>query len=620
MTALFKIDSNVTGLRYSEESGYKTLASSPVWFPLEPNSYADFGGEVTTVARNPINPSRQRKKGVVTDLDASGGFENDLTQANLQDILQGYFFADLRRKADVGLYRSPFGSGLSGEDDDYLITDIDGANAITVDSRVAISAAVVAAGTGYAVGDVVEVTDANATINVRLVVTGVTAGAVDTVALSYDDGTTITYGREGRTDTDTGAGAATTAITGSGDDALTVTVTYGNGLTWQAGDLVFLDGNNDSANDGLKTVSSVADNVVTVSETLTLDASPASTAKMSTVGFQGAAGDIDVDASGSLPTLTSTTLDFTTLGLIPGEWVYIGGDTASSAFSDTNNNGFVRIRSVEANVLTLDKAQGTMVTEASTTETIQLFFGARVLKNESDTSLIKRRTYQLERTLGAPDDAAPSDVQAEYVEGAVPSVFSFNIPTADKLVCNLSFIGADNSTIDGPTSLKTGARPSIEEADAFNTSSDVSRIKMAVVEAGNENPDALFAFVTDLTLNINENVSPNKAIGVLGAFEVTAGTFEVGGELTAYFATVAAIQQVRNNADVTIDVHLVKSNAGISIDMPLLTLGDGRPSVTQDEPITLPISFEAATGAKVDPSLDHTLLMSFWDYLPAAAA
>ena len=94
------IDSNVTGLRYSEETSLGVANGSAVWYPLEPNEYADFGGEVVTVARNPINAGRQNKKGVVVDLNASGGFNTDLTSTNVQDIMQGFLWADFRRKGE----------------------------------------------------------------------------------------------------------------------------------------------------------------------------------------------------------------------------------------------------------------------------------------------------------------------------------------------------------------------------------------------------------------------------------------------------------------------------------------------------------------------------------------
>lgn len=626
MVAVQKIDSNLTGLRYQEETSIGVANPANPWIPLEPNSYDNFGGEFTTVARNPINAGRQRQKGVLVDLDAEGGIESDLTQEGLQDILQGFFFADLRRKNDVGDDRQPRRAGITGEFEDYLITDIDGSDTITVDSRVAVTAvAGTNKGTGYSVGDVVEVTDAAATVTIRLVVTGETAGLVDTVALLNVSGADV-GGREGRTEAATGADTATTMVSGTGDAALQVTVTYGDGLVWQVGDLIQMTGHDVSANNGVFDVTAVTNNLITVNPSLTLDGTIDAAATMTTVGFEFPADDLDVVVPSlpALPTLVTGGEDFTTMGLIPGEWIFVGGD-ASGAGGDqfptnSGNNGFMRINSIVAGVLEIDKSAGTLVSEATAgSETIRVFFG-RVLKNESDSTLQVRRTYQLERQLGAPDEALPAEIQAEYLEGWTPDELVLNFNTADKILANLSGIATDVSTIDGPTAQKAGARPTLVSGDAFNTSNDIARLKLSILDRTlGSNPTALFAFLTEFSVSINNNLSPNKAISVLGAFDVTAGQFNVEGSMEAYFASVTAVNSIRQNDDITLDFAMVKgatgAKAGVLVDVPLITLGDGRLNVEQDAPITLPLEIPA--GA--DRVFNHTMLMMFWDFLPNAA-
>jgi hypothetical protein len=587
MAKLDKIDSNVTGLRYAEEASYKTLPGTPTWKPLEPNSYADFGGQVALVARNPINPSRQRKKGVITDLDASGGFNTDITQENLQDILQGFFFADLRTKSEF---------------DSDTVTNVDGTGETYDLTAAAVSAAVAAGGSTYAVNDVLTLSGGTFGSAATFTVTEVSSGAVVSVEMT-------TPGDYTAIPTDP---VSTTGGSGTG---CTLTVTWDTEDAFAAGDLIWAKGFGDPENNGLKTVSAGDENSVTVFEDLVDDASPAGT--ISRVGYIFVAGDLDVDASGVLPKLTTTTKDLTELGLVPGEWIYIGGDAAGTYFSNAVNNGFKRVKSITANEIIIDKSDSAMVTEASTTETMHVYLG-RVLKNEVGT-LIKRRTYQLERTLGAPDTDNPTDEQVEYLVGAVPGEFAVQVNTADKLMADLSFVGADFEPYDETEGLKAGNRPALTEADAFNTSSDFSRIRLAQVDETSEAPTPLFAFVREMSLSINNNLTPEKAIGVLGSFEVTAGTFAVSGSLTAYFADVDAQKAVRDNVDITIDIAIAKANAGMVIDVPMIGLGDGRPNVEQDAAITLPLTLEAATAAKYDPNMDHTLLMTFFDYLPTAA-
>lgn len=497
-----KIDSNITGLRYAEEATPKVLPGSPIWYPLEPNSYKDFGGNVKTLARTPISSNRQRKKGVVTDVDAQGGFQSDVTQVNIQDIMQGFMFADFRRKSEkAGL------TAVTNSDNSYN------------------------AATGLA--------------------------------------------------------------------------------AFVAGTLVMGEGFTVAGNNGLKRVTTAASGKTIVAETL-YDETPAATAKVVAVGRQATAGDIAVSSAGDLPTITSSTLDFTTLGLIPGEWLYIGGDASITAFDTAANNGFKRIKSVAASAIILDKSSTTMVTEAGGTKTIRLFFG-RVLRNE-DTSLIVQRTYQLERLLGYPDTAAPTDAQAEYLIGALPNEITYKFSTADKLTVDMSFIAAEHELVDHTVGPKAGTRPAIVEATGFNTSSDFSRIKMNVVDGSNENPLSLFAYVTEANLAIKNNVSPNKVIGSIGAVDMTAGNFEVSGTLTAYFSTVAAIQAVKDNASVTLDMILAKDNAGIIFDLPVITLGEGRAKIEQDQAVTLPLGFDGAVGPN-----GYTLMVIYFDYLPTVA-
>lgn len=505
-----KQDSNLTGLSYAEESTLGVLPGTPIWYGLEPNSYSDFGGQIATVARNPINASRQRKKGTVTDLDASGGFNQDLTQNNLTRILQGFFFADIREKTTT----QPMN----------------------------------------------------------------------------------------------GAAVALTAITAAADD---YTAASGLPTTIVSGHLLLASGFGVAANNGLKLANGASTaTAISVSDSLSDEASPPAAAKVQVVGFQFGSGTSSISKNGELVRFNDSATNLTTLGLLEGEWVYIGGDATAMHFA-TNAGGFARIAvgGIAAGYLEFDKVSWTATAETGTGKTIQMFFGS-VQRNEPDPADIIRRTYNIERTLGEDDNGTMS----EYLVGAVANELTVNIPQADKVNMDLTFVATDNQQRDGTTGVKSGTRPTLTAEDAINTSSDFARIKLALVSATDAAVTPLFAFATELTLTINNNVSPNKAIGTLGAFDTSTGTFEVGGSMTVYFADVAAVEAVRNNSDVTMDIAIAKNNAGILFDIPLLSLGDGRLNVEQDQPITLPLEQNAAESA-----FGYTMLMMNFPYLPTAA-
>lgn len=503
------ISSNRTSLRIAEESSIGVLPGTPNWVLREPNTYEDFGGEITTAPRKPIKSDRMPRKGPVVDVEAKGGFNTDLTQTNCFDLLQGFFFADPRRKAEI-------------------TSDISG-------------------------------------------------------------------------------------VTASTD---TYTVASGGG-SFLANDLLFAANFTNSANNGLHVVASSTSTTVVVGDGL-VDETPPSTASIVCVGHQFSSGDLEVSASGgAFPTLTTSTKDLTQLGIVPGEWIRIGGDTSGTQFATAANNCWARVRSVATNVITLDKTSATMVTDTGASKTVQVFLG-RVLKNETGSS-ITRSTFQLERSLGAPEDTLPGSEQAEYIVGGVCSEFALNLPEADKVTCDFSFMGLDHETRNYSTGLKSGDRPALVAEDAFNSSSSVKRLKFAAVSSTDSNPTELFSYLSELTFSINNGITRNIAIATVGAFEATEADFMTQVQLNAFFVDVDALASVRANTDLTIDLVMAQNNAGIVLDVPLLAGSGALANVEADTPIKLDLTSDGANGIDVDANLNHVALMVFFDYLPTAA-
>lgn len=511
MAQVAKIDSDVTGLFYAIEAelghlpGENGNAGSPVWHSLEPNSYSDFGGQITTVSPNPINESRQRKRGSTTGLSAGGGFTQNFTFFNLHDMFESAMFAATRRKPSRPC------------------------TAVTATNTFAIGTT-----TGFLVGSIVKGSlFTNAANNAAFVVSGLSAGVS-----------------------------------------------------------------------------------VTITGTLVNETPPAA-AYVQVVGHQFASGDLSVDNSGSLPRIVSAAVNLTTLGIVPGQWIYVGGDIAATQFANAANNGFKRVRSVSTTAITVDKSAAAMTTDAGTSKTAQIWFGD-VLRNETST-LIKRKSFNVERTLGVPDTAQPAQVQSEVLKGAVVNTLSLSIPQQALVTAELNFVAIDNELRAGSVGPKRSNAQAPRFAVPINTSSDFSRLRMAPVSNDSVAPAAMFAYVTEMTISIENNLTPTTAVGLLAAFDVTTGQFFVNANATAYFATVAAAQAVRDNTDVTLDAIIVKGRQAVAIDLPMISIGDARPSVEPNQPITLPLTVEAADAEGISSEMNHTILFTFFNWLPATA-
>ena len=485
------------------------------WFKTEPNTFGDFGSELTKAVRSFINPSRQRKKGRTVGEEASGGFNTDFTKSSLNRLLQGFMFADARELPTTKALAKPFGL-------DRVVS--------------------VAAADGYRVkGALIE----------QLVV----------------------------------------------------------------GQLVFGSGFVNSANNGLKVVSAVAsvqvDRNVQVTPAVVNEAVALNTDKhLEACGFEFPTGDVSLAVTSGVPSLVSTVTDFTTIAnLIPGAWVFVGGDLTANRFN--NNIGYGRIRSVAANAIILDDVTFVPVTEAGTGKNLRLFFGP-IIRNEKAKNLIKMRSYQLERTLGEGENGQ----QAEYLEGAIANELSMEFPTEDKIAADLTFVACSRNFVTGDPGdeLKGGVRYEAEGEEVYNTTSDLYRMRIALKSDTTANLPALVGYVSEGSLAITNNAAPNKALSVLGALDFQFGDFEVSGSLTAYFTDVSAPRSIKNDADCSFNIIGAYANYGFVFDMPLLTLSGGSLTIEKDAPIMLPIEKSAVEGAE-----GFTLLYQFFPYLPDAA-
>jgi hypothetical protein len=506
-----KQDSNVTSLNFAEETSIGTLPATPEWYALDPNSYQDFGGETVLLARKILSKDRQLRKGVVVDINASGGFNVDLTYSNMWRLLQGFFYKDVAEKATT--------------------------------------------------------VPMNGT-------------AIPITAIVNADGTFD--------------GASGLAV-------------------FKAGHLIKPEGFGDSPNNVLMNCTASSATDVTVSQTLTEDASPASTGLLRAVGFQFDTSTCDVVVSGDLPVLNraSGAQDWTDSGIVAGNIVYLNSDVTAGKFVATNNRGWGRVKTITASAITFDKFSSTMTAEIGTDLDIQIFFGEQ-LNNDTDGDNIDTRTYNLERQLGSDGNG----VQSEYLIGAQPNELTITMSQADKIHMDLSFVAQNHETYDGTTGIKSGNRNTLPaDEDAYNTSSDIGRAKVAVMSSTSANPTALYAYMKEFKITVNNNVVPNKAISVTGAFDMTADDFEVSGDIEAYFGDNTAVEAIKANSDVSIDYAIAKDNRGFAMDIPLVALGGGKLNVSAGESIGLPLT----SSASKDSTYNYTLAMTRFSYLPTVA-
>lgn len=374
--------------------------------------------------------------------------------------------------------------------------------------------------------------------------------------------------------------------------------------------LLFASGFTNSANNGLKTVATVAAGKITVAEVLVNEAAPPAAAKLEVCGVQFAAGDAVLTYAAPVFTLNTTAFNLTTLGIKAGDWLYVGGDAAAMAFA-TAGAFYGRVASAPtATAIVFDKTRGgsAPIADAGTAKTIQVFF-ANDLRDQTSAASV-RRTYDWERQLG--NDGVGT--QSEHASGCVANELGIKIAKKAKIEVDLGFVGLQHSTRTGTQGISSGTRVAALGEDALNTSSDIYSNKLAPVDAATLNPTAYFGYITEANVKLSNNAVINEAVGNVAGFDVNRGDFEWGGDLQAYFTTNAAIAAVRAKALVTWDLIVARGNWGMIIDVPALELAGGLAKAEKNKPVMLPLKKQAVQNA-----LGYTASQQFFPYLPTIA-
>ncbi|MHA1859163.1 MAG: phage tail tube protein [Candidatus Thorarchaeota archaeon] len=371
--------------------------------------------------------------------------------------------------------------------------------------------------------------------------------------------------------------------------------------------LVHAKGFTNAANNGLHVVDtgSAGTNLV-VTTTLTAEASPPLEATVETTGYRTEAGDLDVTESAGVVTLTTTLLDFTTLDLTVGQAIWVGGDLAINGFLTAENAGFGRIVSIATNALVIDKTNGSWATEVNAAQLVDLYFGKFLRNVTVDDADFLERSFQFE---GTYTDLESVGVDAyEYSKGNYCNEWSIELPLTEKATCTFGFVGTD--TEPATTVRKTGADTPLEpkQVVAFNTTSDISRLRITEVDE-----TGLTTYFKNVTLTINNNVSPEKVIGLLGAAFMNTGNLEIDFESTVLFTNKEVTAAIRANTTVTLDFSLRNDDGGLFFDIPACTIGGGDKEFPENESVTI----NTPIMAFKDPTLGTSIGISLFGYLPA---
>ena len=201
-----------------------------------------------------------------------------------------------------------------------------------------------------------------------------------------------------------------------------------------------------------------------------------------------------------------------------------------------------------------------------------------------------QKSFTLERAF--LDHATPT---YEYLRGMVPGTFNLTVSSGSIVNCSFGFTGRSHtvgtSRFTGATEVAAGA------GTTYNASSNVAAI-------GEGNTQS--TIVTEVSIDVDNNLRELKAVGTLGASDIGAGEFNVTGSLQTYFEDKALLTKLIDNTQTSISFAFSDGIEGNTLifDLPAVKFSEGVPEVSgKNEDVMLNLSFQAFRH----PTLGYTM-------------
>lgn len=360
--------------------------------------------------------------------------------------------------------------------------------------------------------------------------------------------------------------------------AATGIVTVTTGDAFATGMLVKASGFTNSANNGVfvSTGGSATTAVFGAGASMTNETAPPAGARLKVVGAQAGSADVAAVISPA-NRLTSTTLNWTTLGLAVGMWVKIGGTTSGQKFATAANNGWARISAIAATYIEFDSVPSGWSADAGTGKTIRVFWGDYMRNGTTERSFTIEQAYE---GLAVPE--------YEYYTGMEVSNMSFEMNSQDIMKAGMSFMGSQ-ATI-GTTRFASATTVATTTNDVLNTSNHVGSIREGGSAVSGPN------YVTAVKFSIDNNLRMQNAIGQAGAVGIGVGRANISGSMSTYFGSSSLLSKLRNNTATSYDFRLndPSGTKAYIFDMPRIKFSGGNPEVSGvDTDIMIELGFTA---------------------------